>query len=398
MPDPDPLLVKSLGRISGGMLSDNLLRNGSDLAFDNDLLYLKVSPQTAGSPVSPSGPGTNLNDDGDPNWPNGSAGSGIGVNEENPVYDLDINGTTNFLTSRVVNRATIDNVIIDGSGFISSTTGPINVTPTGSNPTLFHEKLITANLEINDNYISSFSNANIVFDPAGSGFLNLLATTNITGNLGVSGDIQLDGNLSKQGNIIIGNDIFVADGVADDTITINTDFTQSLIPGTTNTYDLGRANRRWSEIHAPDISNIDNQIINSAIIGNQLRIDGLSNTIFATQSNDDVFLSPDTGITFIEDLQFQDNTITNLLNTPSGFIENGSGYLKFGGSNGIVVPSGTTSERPVNPEIGDTRWNTTRQLLECFDGSVYVVSTGGGETVTQNLMEELGHIYTLMWG
>ena len=72
MPDPDPMLVKSLGRISGTMLTENLLRQGIDLAFDNDLLYLKVSPQTAGLDV---------NDYGDPNWPGGSTGEGVGVNE-----------------------------------------------------------------------------------------------------------------------------------------------------------------------------------------------------------------------------------------------------------------------------------------------------------------------------
>lgn len=403
MPDPDPFLVKSLGRISGGMLTDNILRYGADLAFDNDLLYLKISPQIPGSPSSPP-PGTNKNDDGDPNWPAGSAGSGIGINEDNPIYDLDVNGTANFPFGIVTNQATLDNVIFNGSGSISSTLGPVNIAPQGPNPVIFHNKVITANLEINDNYISSFSNSNINFDPVGVGTVNLTTyhptngIVSVTGDVNVTGNIQIDGNLSKQGNIIIGNDIFIADGVNDDTITINTDFTQSLIPGTDNFYDLGRPNRRWSEVHIPDISNVPNPVISSAIIGTQLRIDGLNRTIFAIQSNDDVFITPDTGITNIEDIQFQNDSITNLLNTPLTFIENGSGYLKFSGINGVVVPSGTNAERPSNPEIGDTRWNTERGILECFDGSVYIVATGGGEVVTQDLMTDLGHIYTIMWG
>lgn len=389
MPDPDPFLVKSLGRISGMMLSDNLVRHGVDLTFDNDLLYLKVSPQTAG---------TNINEDGDPNWPGGSAGTGIGINEDNPVYNLDVNGTTNFPTVNVTTQATLDNVVFNGTGSISSTLGPVNIVPQGANPIIFHDKVITANLEINDNYISSFSNSNIQFDPSGLGPINLLATTNVTGNMAVTGNIAMDGNLSKQGNIIIGNDIFVADGVADDTVTINTDFTQSLIPGIDNAYDMGRPNRRWAEIHIPDITTINNAYIDAAEIGSQLRIDGVARTIFALQSNDDVFLSPQTGITIIEDLKFQDNTITNLLNTAVTFTPTGNGYLKFDGTNGFVVPSGTNAERPISPELGDTRWNTEEGLLECFDGSVYIVATGGGATVTVDLMEDLGHIYTIMWG
>lgn len=389
MPDPDPFVVKNMGRISGTMLTDNLLRQGVDLAFDNNLLYLKVSPQIAG---------TNINEDGDPNWPGGSVGSGIGINEDNPVYNLDVNGTTNFPTGNVVTQATLDNVIFNGAGSISSTLGPVNIVPQGVNPIIFHDKVITANLEINDNYISSFSNSNIQFDPSGLGPINLLATTNVTGDVAVSGNISLDGNLSKQGNIIIGNDIFVADGINDDTVTINTDFTQSIIPGTDNTYDMGRPDRRWAEIHIPDIATVNNAFIDSANISDQLRIDGIARTIFAMQSNDDVFLSPNTGITIIEDLQFQDNTITNLLNTAVTFTPTGTGYLKFSGTNGLVLPSGTTAERPVSPELGDTRWNTDEDYLECFDGSVYVVATGGGATVTVDLMEDLGHIYTIMWG
>jgi len=394
MPDPDPFLVKSLGRISGTMLTDNLLRQGVDLAFDNDLLYLKVSPQTAG---------TNLNDDGDPNWPSGSAGKGVGINEENPLYDLDVNGTTRFPNAIVTNQATLDNVIFNGSGYISSTLGPVNVVPQGVDPIIFHDKVITANLEINDNYISSFSNSNINFNPKSinplsTGTNNLLATTNVTGDVNVTGNIGITGNLSKQGNIIIGNDIFVADGIADDTVTINTDFTQSLIPGTDVTYDIGRPDRRWAEIHIPDISTVNNAFIDSAVIGTQLRIDGIARTIFAIQSNDDTFITPDTGITFIEDLKFQDDTITNMLNTPVTFSNTGTGYLKFDGIGGFVIPVGTSGERPTSPELGDTRWNTTRSLMECFDGSVYQVATGGGETVDEDLMEDLGHIYTIMWG
>jgi hypothetical protein len=164
--------------------------------------------------------------------------------------------------------------------------------------------------------------------------------------------------------------------------------------------------RRWSQAHAPDWTNITTGAWpgsglrpQSAVVSDQLRLDGDINKISAIQSNDDVLLLPDTGITRIESTQWQDNDITNLLNTPLTFASTaGIGYLRFMGDNGFVVPAGTSGERPSSPELGDTRWNVTEQYLECFDGSVYVVSTGGGEIVTQQFMEDLGFIYSAILG
>ena len=53
----------AVGRISGPLLKSNLLRNGIDLAFETDLLYLDVNKQR------------------------------IGIKNANPQYELDVNGT-----------------------------------------------------------------------------------------------------------------------------------------------------------------------------------------------------------------------------------------------------------------------------------------------------------------
>ena len=54
----------AVGRISGPLLKANLLRNGVDLAFETDLLYLDVN------------------------------NSRIGIKTTTPQYELDVNGTT----------------------------------------------------------------------------------------------------------------------------------------------------------------------------------------------------------------------------------------------------------------------------------------------------------------
>ena len=54
----------AVGRISGPLLKSNLVRNGIDLAFETNLLYLDVN------------------------------NARLGVKTSSPQYELDVNGTT----------------------------------------------------------------------------------------------------------------------------------------------------------------------------------------------------------------------------------------------------------------------------------------------------------------
>jgi len=72
--------------------------------------------------------------------------------------------------------------------------------------------------------------------------------------------------------------------------------------------------------------------------------------------------------------------------------------VRFMGDNAFLIPSGNNSQRRASPELGETRWNTEENYLECFDGAVWAVSTGGGIEVNVEIMEDLGHAYTLMLG
>jgi hypothetical protein len=391
--------MSQLGRIGGQVLTDNLLRSGVDLAFETDLLYLKVSPVTAG---------VSLNEDSDPNF--GKAGStstpltAIGINTDVPIYDFDVNGniTTNELT--VVTQLAPGNLRINAPNTFTTSVGGIDVYING-NGEIFHDRLGTDNLILDGNLISSVSNSNIVLDPNGSGTVELKANTNVTGNLAVNGNISMSGNLSGQGTLIFGNNQTF------DTVIINTDFTQSIIPGDDLAYAMGAdasdsSVRRWSQTHAPDWTNITTGAWpgsglrpQSVIVSEQLQLDGVINKISARQSNDDVRLLPFTGITRIEATQWQNNDITNLLNTPLIFASTaGIGYLRFMDTNAFVIPSGDNSQRRASPEIAETRWNTEEGYLECYDGTVWAVSTGGGIEVDVPIMEDLGHAYTLMLG
>lgn len=363
--------MSQLGRISGPLLTANLLRDGVDLSFRNtsvdpDLLYLNVT------------------------------GRKISVNTIG-AQDLNIDDTTKTTNLIVSTDTTIDTVTVS-SNIFSTTSGGITISPEQSNPLVIFDKLQTGNLQFDGNLISNTTvNGSIAFNPNGTGSVQFLSDSIVNGDLSVTGNFSIAGNLRKYSDIIVGDSIY-------DTVTVVPDFTQSIIPGANLTYDLGRelgdsTTGRWAQVYAHDNSNIGNLVWNDFTIGEQLRIDSETASIFTLQSNDSVILNPSSGITDVESFRFQGNTITNLVADSAATISStGIGYVRFMGSNGMVVPNGTTGDRPASPEVGDTRWNTTLQYLEVFDGTVYTVATGSGAIVTETFMNDLGNIYTLIFG
>jgi hypothetical protein len=135
------------GRIGGGVLKDNLLRQGVDLAFDTNLLYLKVSPEIQGNIGSPEF------DDGDPNYDSGNRGiisQGIGINTNAPGHALTIAGTlgSTNLQSTYVN---FDRYSI-ATNQISLTNQDINLTAAND---IFATAISTDDLKIDFNTIST---------------------------------------------------------------------------------------------------------------------------------------------------------------------------------------------------------------------------------------------------
>jgi len=72
--------------------------------------------------------------------------------------------------------------------------------------------------------------------------------------------------------------------------------------------------------------------------------------------------------------------IINNFNTPLTFAQTGIGYLRFTDTNAIILPAGGNASRPVRPELGDTRWNTDKQILEVFAGEVEIFTLVSADT------------------
>ena len=165
----------AVGRISGPLLKSNLIRDGVDLAFETDLLYLDVT------------------------------NSRVGVNRKPPQYQLDVSGTTRTTDLIVDNQVDVGNFTIVGNT-ISSSQNTISFVPSGGEPTIYHSRLQVNDIQVEDNVISTLStNSNLEISPSGTGTLDVFADTNITGNLNVTGDIDVTGNITIKGNITIGD-------------------------------------------------------------------------------------------------------------------------------------------------------------------------------------------------
>jgi hypothetical protein len=69
------------------------------------------------------------------------------------------------------------------------------------------------------------------------------------------------------------------------------------------------------------------------------------------------------------------NTDGNIILTPLG-----NGIISFNTTTAVVMPVGNNSNRPLDTQIGMTRFNTISQNLEVWDGVSWIETGGGGST------------------
>ena len=206
----------AVGRISGPLLKANLLRDGVDLAFETDLLYLDVV--------------------------NGR----VGINTGAPAYDLDVNGTTRTTNAVVDTQADIASFTVTGNT-ISSTNSTINLEPSGANAVVYQGKLlVNNNLQITTNEILATNiDANLEFRTLGTGQVN------VNSNVWVDGNVHATGTITADGNIEIG------DGNTDN-VTFNADIASNIIPDNqaplfTPLYDLGSLTKAWKTVYTQNV-------------------------------------------------------------------------------------------------------------------------------------------------
>ena len=241
------------GRIGGGVLKDNLLRQGVDLAFNTTLLYLKVNGEIQGNVGAPE------YDDGDPNFGlglgnRGSIAQGIGINSNAPTHELTVPNPIRTGHLRVTNNADITgsgDFQINNSSITHFGGGDINLVSANN---IFATAIATDNLKIDFNTISTTTtDTNIELRPNGNGVVNINSNWNITGGLHATGNIETSGNLT------LGND-------DEDNVTFAADVASDIIPDQTNTSDLGSVSKQWLGIYS-SLLNGQSVTIDELVVG-----------------------------------------------------------------------------------------------------------------------------------
>jgi len=216
----------SIGRISGPLLKANLLREGVNLAFETDLLYLDVNNMR------------------------------IGVNTDAPTHDLQVNGTTRTIYLETDNL-NVGDITISGNT-VDSSTGILNLAGFNGAAIVYQNKLKVDFVTIDGNIISTNdTNKNLELRPDGLGTVEIYADTTVHGNLHATGNITADGNIT------IGD-------TNTDNITFNADIASSIIPNETETYNLGSSDKRWNNVYTSTLYTDSVEVIDLSVDGVQL--------------------------------------------------------------------------------------------------------------------------------
>jgi hypothetical protein len=234
----------AVGRISGPLLKANLLRNGVDLAFETDLLYLDVN---------------NLR---------------IGIKTNNPTHDLHVDGTTRTQILEATTSAVVGQTTISGST-ISTTNNQLNLSPAGTAAVVYQKKAVIDSIDLENNSITvNQLNTDLELEANGTGKVKVFSDMLVNGNIHATGDITADGN------IVIGDS---------DTDSINfvADVASNIIPDVTDFYNLGSPSKRWKDLHVDTIRS------DTLILIDDLQVDGVSldtrpgNMLFVGTNGDD---------------------------------------------------------------------------------------------------------------
>jgi hypothetical protein len=219
--------MSQVGRIGGGVLKSNLERQGVDLAFETDLLYLDVNNSRIGINTT-------------------SMASPDVLTTISPIR------TTNAITTGTFNLGSFE---LQGNSITQLVENTINLNSTGD---IFATGIETANLKFDGNELSSTTdNTNIEIRPNGTGTIEIQSSWNSTGNI------------HSTGNITFGGSLVLGDGI-EDSVDFEADVNSDLIPDSSNASALGIQTKRWNAIYSNLLNGtstyVDNVIVESSAL------------------------------------------------------------------------------------------------------------------------------------
>jgi hypothetical protein len=493
----------AIGRITGPMLFSNLERQGVNLAFEANLLYIDVntfrvgiinsSPQYAldssgnvklaniiiqGNSITANtgkvdfGPTSNFTiSGGGPNYVLSTDGTGninwseisnldvqwgnllltnntIGISNLNGNLNLQANGTGNVVTTNdfyagnVYALNIVGSVSSNGGSFTGNVSAPyfvgnldgtsVNVTAitattgnvsswystdlnstNGNITTLVVNNFSTGNAVISGGYISSISNITATTGNVSSWYATDLNSTNgnittlvgtnistanalITG--GVINNVEVQANNFSTGNAVIsGGYISSISNITATTGNVSAWYAT----------DLNATNGNITTLVVDNFSSPNASITSGNITAN---ITGNVTGTFASfganvnanwfVGNIDSPLGNFSNINVTGDLIASGNVITQKVTSPTGDLHfsaatnDPNNIIRFDSVSALDIASGTTEQRPPNPDYGYLRYNTDQGSIEWWSGVEWIQSI---QTITSEIIipDGINNVFTL---
>ena len=346
----------------------------------------------------------------------GQAEPNLGAGDNNSILTISTNNTRVWSNSITLSSVSVSGNITGGnllSGGLISVTGNVLggnvitggvVSATGNvtgNFILGNGSQLTGIITSVSNVVNGDSNLNIatananvtisvstvgnvaVFTPTGASIL---------GNVAVSNTISATGNITTAG-FFVGNFI----GNISGNITVPGANTQVLYnnsgnAGASSGFTFNQAtnvmtvsgNTSSGNILTAGLISATGNVTGNFILGNGSQLTGVitsvdANSLLGNTLSSNVIFSSLTTLGTLANLSVSGNTtLANITVVNTTFSSTGN-LIAFSGNSGIVLPTGNSAQRPVSSPIGTTRFNTTVDSTETWNGTTWV---SGGNVVT----------------
>ena len=389
-------MSRQLGRISGPLLSADLQRQGVDLAFETDLLYLNVDAVNGSGALDPTKFRIGINSDAIP--------------VDSTLFVNDTVRSTNLITTT---QFTVPNFSIT-TDTIQQLTGTLYIQPNQtSNPTITAVAVGTSRLRFDNNEIlNATTDSDINFSPVGTGVVNIRNSVEVFGGLHATGNITWDGDITL-GNDDTDNITFASDVNSDivpnyplDLLStelgdlLTTEGGDFIVDEVLESYNLGSAVKVWNTIHSNIVNTrstyADLTSVTTMTAGNFV---ANSNTITNLVSTEPMYLTPNgTGQVLFNDNNYVlGNNFINQFDTPLTLASTGQGYVRFAGNKGVRIPVGPTLG-PEGAELGMIRFNTDLGYVRVFNGTEWISAMGSSSSISLEETYELMDIWSLVLG
>jgi hypothetical protein len=327
---------------------------------------------------------------------NGSGIVSIPTNDVVVAGALTVNGTfsvgaINSTGTIRANNFTTGDILIDDN-FITTTTSnsdlELRANGTGS--------IVIDNFSINNSTVSSATDFTIapgsevlIIDATGA--IRLPVGTTAERPTAAAGQIRFNSQLDRYEGYN-GTNWIQLNGVVD--LDGDTNITAELTEGAND-------NIIRFTVSGSTVVDVDSTRLNA----NRITVDSIQlngNVISTTTANTNLILdSNGAGSVVIDNFAIRNNTITNTVpNSVTTFANTNNGYVKFDGTYGLVLPTGTTAQRPpeASSEVGMTRFNTTDARVEVWNGDEWISVAGAESGISRSDAENIAFEIVLSLG